>query len=56
MYLSRTTVTVTRTTIDGYALPLKTFDDLARALTSVLGAVFAKPRAEVKLSLDLRDL
>jgi len=44
------TVTVTRTTIDGYALLLKTFDDLARALTSVLGAVFANPRAEVKFS------
>lgn len=38
---NRTTVTVTRTTKDGYTLPLETFDDLARALTSVLGAVFA---------------
>jgi hypothetical protein len=44
------TVTVTRTTIDGYALPLKTFDDLARALTSVFGVVFANPRGEIKLS------
>ena len=39
--LSRTTETVTRTTIDGYALPLKTLDDLACALTSVSGAMFA---------------
>jgi len=44
------TVAVTRTTIDGYALPLKTFDDLARALTSMFGAVFGDPRGEVKVS------
>jgi hypothetical protein len=44
------TVTVTSTTIDGYALPLKTFDNFARALTSVFGAVFANPRGEVEFS------
>jgi hypothetical protein len=39
-WVGRTSVTVTRSTIDGYALPPETIDDLARALTSVLGAVY----------------
>ena len=53
MCLSRTTETITRTTVDGYTLPPETLDDLARTTTSVFGAVFAQPRVEIKVSLNL---
>lgn len=44
----RTAVAVTGSTKDGYAPLLETIDDLARALSSVLGAVVWEPLLEVE--------
>jgi hypothetical protein len=47
----RTTVTVTSSAVDGYTLPLETFDDLAHALPRVFRGMFGYPQGEVKSSL-----
>jgi len=41
--MCRTTVTVTGSAVDGYTLPLETFDDLAHTLPRVFGGMLGHP-------------
>ena len=47
-----TTITVTGSAEDGYALLLETFDELAHTLPGVFRGMFGYPQGVVKFSLD----
>ena len=47
----RTTVTVTGSAVDGYALPLETLDDPAHPLPRVFRGMIGYPLVEVKIPL-----